>query len=458
MSVRRFEGVAESLDDFGRGIIRHEGRTYFVKDLLPGERALLETDFAYGRLKEVRLIERKTESPHRVAPLCSHYPLCGGCQIMHLSYSEQLRYKREKVQALLHKFAGIDFPVRETLGMSTPSRYRNKVQKPIRLVHGRPEIGFYQEGTHRLIPALDCPAESSLSARISASVLRLIRHFRWPVYDEDRRTGLLRHLLVKTNRKEDEALVTLVVTEEFLPGRKEFARRLMEQVPEVKGVVLNINPRDTNVILGKKDVLVYGYPQVRDAIFGKTFLVSTQSFYQTNSRQIEALYGLAIEFAAASKEDVVLDAYCGTGTIGLSIADRAKAIVGVEIVPDAVRDAVRNARENGIRNARFVTADCTRYLLETKERFDVVVLDPPRKGATREFLLALLAMKPKRIVYVSCDPVTLARDLSLLKKEYQVRDVVPVDMFPHTLHVETVVSLVRNGPEAEGESPEVAHA
>ena len=441
MTSRRFVATCEALDDFGRGIVHLEGKTYFVKDLLPKEEAELETVFSHGRVQEVRLRKRRRESPDRVKPSCPHYPLCGGCQIMHLSYEKQLLYKKEKVQNLLHKFAKIDFPVSPTRGMTEPVRYRNKVQKPIRVVKGKVEIGFYKENSHDLVPALDCPAESRLSVKISRVVLKLIRQFSWPVYDEDRKTGILRHLLIKTNRTESEALVTLIVKDERLPGRKDFARLLMAEVKEVQGVVFNVNPRATNVILGDKDVLILGYPHFRDTIFEKTFLVSTKSFYQTNSKQIETLYGLARDFAAPTKEDKVLDAYCGTGTIGLSLAEQAKEVVGVEIVPDAVKDARQNARINKVENARFLVGDCTEYLGTTKEKFDIIVLDPPRKGATKEFLSSVLSLAPKRIVYVSCDPVTLARDLSCLLSDYKLEEVVPVDMFPNTLHVETVCKL-----------------
>lgn len=441
MTTRRFVARCESLDDFGRGIVHHDGATFFVQDLLPTEEAELESVFVHGKVQEVRLIKRKKESSDRVVPSCPHYPLCGGCQIMHLSYAKQLEYKQVKVRNLLHKFAKIDFPVSPTRGMEDPVRYRNKVQKPIRRVRGKPQVGFYKEGSHELVPALDCPAETLLSARISRAVLGLIRKFSWPVYDEDRRTGILRHLLIKTNRAESEALVTLIVTSEKLPGRKEFARLLMTEVKEIQGVVLNVNPRATNVILGEREVLVLGHPHLRDKIFGQTFLVSAKSFYQTNSRQIETLYGLAREFASPDKKERVLDAYCGTGTIGLSLAKKAREVVGVEIVEEAVIDARKNARLNGIENARFLSGDCTDYLCATKEKFDVVVLDPPRKGATEEFLRALLAIAPRRIVYVSCDPVTLARDLSFLLPEYVLEEVVPVDMFPNTLHVETVCKL-----------------
>ena len=450
MTKRIFDVKCVGLDDFGRGIAHpDEKTTCFLDNFLPGEEGRIATFFSYGKLDHAVLEERKTSSPYRVAPLCKYYPNCGGCQIMHLSYPEQLKYKQEKVKDLLHKFAHLDIEVQPTLGLDNPTRFRNKVQMPVRFDNKKKKIkaGFYQRGTHNLIGVEDCLMESPLSSHIAKVLLSLFEKYHYSAYHEDARFGQIRHLLIKTNSDQSQALVTLVVNDPDLKGIKNFAKDLMKQVPEVVGLVLNVNKRKTNVILGEEDISVYGHTKIQDTIFGKKFLISTQSFYQVNAKQIETLYGTAIRFADLKPTDTLLDAYCGTGTIGLSCSPYVKRVVGVEIVKDAVKDAFLNAKINNITNATFLKGDCTEYMLETKEKFDVVILDPPRKGSTPEFIHALIQMAPERVVYVSCDPVTLARDLALFSSAYDVKKVQPVDMFPNTMHVETVVSMSKRKPD-----------
>ena len=443
MSKRITKATCVGIDDFGKGIIRIDNTTCFVNDLLPGEEADIETIFRYGKLSEAKVVKRYNDSPDRVKPICPNYPKCGGCQLMHLSYKKQLDFKREKVENLLHKFAHLDIKVHDTIGLKEPTRFRNKVQKPIRYnpKTKKIEAGFYQNETHSLVSVKDCLMETSLSNRITNILIELFAKYHYAAYDEDKMTGVIRHILIKTSTDQKQALVTLVVTTEMLKGRLEFAKELMNKVKEIQGVVLNINERKTNVILGERDVRVYGHQRISDVIFDKTFLISTQSFYQTNSKQIEVLYGKAIELASLTKEDTVLDAYCGTGTIGLSLADKVKSVTGVEIVKDAVHDAITNAKINDIHNAHFIKGDCTKYMLTCKEKFSVIIMDPPRRGSTPEFIDAVKKISPRTVVYVSCDPVTLARDLALFAPEYKVKEVYPVDMFPNTSHVETVVLM-----------------
>lgn len=445
MSKRVTRTICTGIDDFGKGIVHIDNNTCFVKDLLPGEEADIATIFRYGKLAETELVKRYSDSKDRIDPPCPYYDKCGGCQIMHLSYKKQLEYKTQKVKDLLRKFAKLNIKVEDTIGLKEPIRFRNKVQKPIRYnaKTKKIEAGFYQNETHQLVSVKDCLMETKLSNRITNVLLSLFKKYHYAAYDEDKMTGVIRHILIKTSSDQKQALVTLVVTTEMLKGRLEFAKELMNKVKEVQGVVLNINPRKTNVILGEKDVRVYGHARISDTIFGKTFLISTQSFYQTNAKQIETLYGKAIEFAGLQKTDTVLDAYCGTGTIGLSCSDYVKEVIGVEIVPDAVHDAITNAKINGIKNAHFYKADCTKYMLTCKEKFDVVIMDPPRRGSTKEFIDAVKHIAPRTVVYVSCDPVTLARDLAMFTDMYEVTKVQPVDMFPNTLHVETIVLLQR---------------
>lgn len=443
MTRKTAKTICRGIDDFGRGIVSVEGTTAFVPNLLPGEEAYVTTVFSYGKLKEAILKQRLSTSEDRVKPLCPYYPKCGGCQIRHLSYPKQLEYKTEKVKGLLHKFGGIDIKVEPCIGLAEPTRFRNKVQKPVKFVPKYNKIcaGFYQNGTHDLIPIQDCLSESELSNRITNLVLSLLRKYHYPAYDEDKQTGLVRHILIKTSSDLSMALVTLVVTTPLFKRRQEFAKELRSKCKEIRGVVLNINDRKTNVILGEKEVRLAGYDKISDKIFGKTFLISSKSFYQTNSRQIEVLYGKAREYASLKPTDDVLDAYCGTGTIGLCLADKVHSVTGVEIVKDAVKDAKLNAKINKIENATFIEEDCTKYRLENEGKFSLVIRDPPRRGTTPEFIHALEKRKPERVVYVSCDPVTLARDLKLRKESFEILKVQPVDRFPNSLHVETVVEL-----------------
>ena len=444
MTKKTIETTCVEIDDFGRGIVRIDGTTCFIDDLLPGEKALITTIFEYGRLKDAYIEKRLTSSPHRVTPLCPHYPSCGGCQLLHLDYPSQLIYKTKKVKFLLHKFAHLDIEVEKTLGVDNPTRFRNKVQKPVRMNYRKrlPAAGFYEKDTHRLIEVEDCLMETELSSKITNAVLDLMVDYNYLPFDEDRMTGLVRHVLIKTSSFYKNALVTLVVTKGEVPGRLNFAKDLIKRCPEVSGVVFNVNYRHTNVILGEQDIPIYGHQRIADKIFGRDFLISTQSFYQTNPSQIETLYGTAIELAGLEKTDRVLDAYCGTGTIGLSLSDKVKEVVGVEIVPSAVHDAITNAKINKIKNAHFIKADCTDYLLSTDDKYDVIFMDPPRKGSTPEFLDAVKRIAPRTLIYISCDPVTLSRDLNLLKDTFEIEKVVPVDMFPNTTHVETVALLV----------------
>ncbi|MCR4699245.1 MAG: 23S rRNA (uracil(1939)-C(5))-methyltransferase RlmD [Bacilli bacterium] len=445
MSRRITKTTCLDLDDFGKGIVRIDNTTCFIDNLLPGEEADIETDFKYGKLAKAKVLERYTDSPDRVHPSCKYYPNCGGCQLMHLSYEKQLEYKTKKVKELLHKFAKLDIDVQPCIGLENPTRFRNKVQKPVRFDNKKKKIkaGFYQSGTHNLIGVEDCLMETPLSNKISNILVSLFEKYNYTPYHEDAQFGLIRHILIKTSTDQKQALVTLIVTRSDIKGIKDFAKELMKKVPEVVGVVLNINTRQTNVILGEKDVPVYGHTKIQDTIFDKKFLISTQSFYQVNSHQIETLYGKAIEFAQLKKTDSLLDAYCGTGTIGLCCADKVKEVLGVEIVADAVHDAILNAKINNLNNAHFVKGDATKFMLQSDKHFDVIIMDPPRKGSTPEFINAVKRIAPERVVYVSCDPVTLARDLALFKDTYQVMKVQPVDMFPNSMHVETVVLLTK---------------
>ena len=429
-----------SLDDFGKGIIKDNKNTFFVDNLLPGEKAQIETTFNYGKIKSAKVISLITKSKDRVIPKCKYFSLCGGCSLMHLDYKKQLEYKRNKVKNLIHKFTNIDIEVNDTIPSSDIYNFRNKIQKPLGVSKGNPYFGYYQESSHKLIKIDECIIESTLSNKICDTILKLIKKYKYTIYNEDTYIGNIRHILIKTSSFL-KCLVTIVTKDENLKGRKEFAKELISYHPEIEGVVLNINKNKTNVILGQKEIPIYGKDFIKDKIFNYIFTISSSSFYQTNSSMVETLYRKAIELASLSKEDRVLDAYCGTGTIGISLSSKVKEVIGIENNPSAIKDAFFNKKRNNINNINFILDDATNYINSTDKTFDVIILDPPRKGTTKEFVFACKKIKPKKIIYISCDPVTLSRDLKYFLPEYKVEVVQPIDMFPHSYHVETVCLL-----------------
>ncbi len=438
----RRELTCVALDDMGRGVCRDQEMTFFIDGLLPSEKCLAEITYQRKNLGFGRIFKLLTTSPDRVAPTCPGYPYCG-CSLTHLAYSARLEYKQSMIHNLIHKFAGLDIPVLPTIPCPELKGYRNKVQKPVGGKRGDLILGFYKPMSHELSPCVACESESPLSQRISQALLPILNQAGYEPYDEDRGTGQLRHVLIKTSRAFDEALVTIVSADPQIEHLALVGEKLHEAVPQVKGLILNINTARTNVILGVRERLVWGEPKIRERVLGKEFTISSKSFFQTNPVLLDTLYSTAIECAQLTGTERVLDAYCGTGTIGLCLADSCRNVTGVESEVSSFQDARENARINGIRNAFFRNEDCTEFMRLTKAKFEVVVLDPPRKGTTPQFIHALERIAPQRVVYISCDPSTLARDLKLLTASYRVESVQGVDMFPNTHHVETVCSLVR---------------
>lgn len=446
MKNREINATAVAIDDNGKGLVRFEDKTIFVDNLLPGEKAEIKLSYAFNTLKEAKVIKRFNDSKFRVKPKCKYYESCGGCNLMHLCYAQQLIYKQEKVKNLLHKFAHLDFEVSPTIGMENPYNYRNKIQVPVgKDKKGNIITGFFEENTHKIVSNDNCLVQDERASEVIKAFKSLMEKYHIEPYDEDKRTGLIRHLIIKTSLHYKQVMVVIVTAVDEFKGRKNLALELIKKCPLVTTVVQNYNPRKTNVILGEKERILYGTGKIKDSIFDLTFLISSKSFYQTNPYQVEKLYQKAVELANLTKEDVVLDAYSGTGTIGLCASKYVKEVTLVELVKEAYLDGLKNKEFNKITNANFINEDCTNYMLKNKEEkhFDVIFLDPPRKGSTVEFLSALKEIKPSRVVYVSCNPVTLARDLTYLLDQYEVKAVVPVDMFPHTSHVETIVLLSR---------------
>ena len=377
---------------------------------------------------------------------CPVYRKCGGCQLQNLSYERQLQWKQDRCQKLLGKFG----KVAPILGMEDPTHYRNKVQAAFSYDKRRGKIvsGVYQSSTHRIVPIDSCQTEDETADRIIVSVRKLLGDFKLTAYDENTGLGFLRHVLAKRAFSTGQVMVVLVTGTPVFTAKKHFVAKLLQLHPEITTILQNINDRRTSLVLGDREKVLYGPGTIVDQLCGCTFRISAKSFYQINPVQTEVLYNKAMEFAGLSGKEKVLDAYCGIGTIGLVAAKRgAGQVLGVEVNPDAVRDAIQNAKENGAKNAWFTCGDAGDFLEEAAlngERWDVVFLDPPRAGASREFLTALCACAPKRVVYISCDPETLARDLGFLQaNHYRIEAIQPVDMFPHTQHIECVVKLTR---------------
>ena len=378
------------------------------------------------------------------AAACPYSKKCGGCDYQGVPYSEQLKKKQKDVRKLLEPFGKTE-PI---CGARHPLHYRNKVHG----IFGRDRkgnifTGIYEEKSHRIVPVEDCGIEDATASAILKTLCELVKSFKIRVYDEDRGTGLLRHALIRVGRNTKEVMVVLVAMDPVFPSKNNFTKELRRRHPEITTVVLNINDRDTSMVLGERNIVLYGKGYIEDVLCGLRFRISPSSFYQINPEQTEVLYKKAIKFAGLTGKERVIDAYCGIGTIGMCAASKAREVIGVELNRDAVRDAIANAKANGIKNVRFVNDDAGAFMkcmAEDGEQADVVILDPPRSGSTPEFIDAVKTLGPAKVVYVSCDPTTLARDIALFaKKGYELKKAQPVDMFPGTKHVETVVGLQR---------------
>lgn len=375
---------------------------------------------------------------------CPYSKKCGGCAYQGIPYEEQLRKKQTAVNSLLGKFAKVE-PI---LAAECPKHYRNKVHGVFgRDRKGNVFTGIYEEGSHRIVPIRSCEIEDERAAGILNTLCILAKQFKLQIYDEDRGTGLLRHALIRTGYSTGEIMVVLVLASPIMPSKNNFTKELRRLHPEINTIVLNVNARDTNMVLGDRNIILYGKGYIEDVLCGLRFRISPLSFYQVNPIQTERLYRKAMEFAALTGKETVIDAYCGIGTIGMCMAGQAQKVLGVEQNRDAVKDAIANAKRNQIANIHFAAEDAGKYMVRLaaeKGRADVVLMDPPRSGSTKEFIDSVHALKPDRVVYISCNPETLKRDLEhFVRKEWKVKKIQPVDMFPYTGHVETVALIQR---------------
>lgn len=427
----------------GAGVARLDGMVVFVQGGIRGEACDVRLTHVgrsalWGRVEEV-----VNPSPARIFPRCLHYTKCGGCQFRHMNYAEELEAKRIRVEDALRRLGGADIHVSAILGAEQVDRYRNKAQFP---VAKGPRIGFYRPRSHDVIDVDDCLLQGEAAARLRGAVKEWMAEYSIPAYNERTFTGLVRHVYVRTNRA-GRSLCCLLVNGRGVPREAELVRALRRAEPNLAGVVLGVNEKHNNVILGDSYRTLWGEDFLSDTLCGLTFRLSVPSFYQVNPAQTEVLYGKALEFAGLTGAETVLDLYCGIGTISLVMARKAGMVWGGEVVPQAVDDAIANAQRNHIENARFLCADAgeaARYLEGEGVRPDVVCVDPPRKGLAEDVVDTIADMGPQRVVYVSCDPGTLGRDVKRFAgRDYTLKKAVAVDMFPRTAHVETVVLLSR---------------
>ena len=436
------KGKAIDLSSEGKGVVKYHNDIIFVDGLFPDEEADIEILYQragvyFGKVKHLYRISKE-----RIQPKCKICTSCGGCQYQQLDYKAQLKYKTKRVKEALSRIAHVKQDVLPCIGADNPYNYRNKIQVPfVKDKNGVVKFGFYKENTHIIMPIKECAIENKKAAPILWDIKLLLEEMNIPTYNEDNGRGILRYVLIRTSYHYDELMVVLVTTQMNFPGQRNFINELVSRHPEITTIVENVNSRRTNVILGDKEKVLYGPDQIKYDILGLTFEISASSFFQINPEQVEKLYATALNLVTPNKEEVVLDAYSGVGTIGLIAARNAKRVISVEINKFAHKNAIENAKRNNINNIEFICDDAGKFISNYDEDIDVLIMDPPRSGSDETFLSTVMNKRIKKIVYVSCNPETLARDIQYLSSMYEVNYVQPVDMFPMTAHVETVVCL-----------------
>lgn len=434
----------------GEGVGKIDNFTIFVPNALLNEKVKVKIikvnkNFAFGKLMEI--IEKSAE---RVEPVCSIYKRCGGCQLQHYSYNEQLKFKKERVKDCIERIGKIgvsDINFHDTIGMNNPYRYRNKVQLPVGKKDEDVTIGFYAARSHEIIHMDTCNIQDETADEVVRLVKAWIEECNIETYNEEKHSGLIRHIMVRKAFKTNETMVVIVTKDLKIPHADKLVKVITENIQGIKSIIQNVNDKKTNVILGQYCKTLWGDSNISDYIGEFKFNISPLSFFQVNPVQTEVLYSKALEYANLTGDETVFDAYCGTGTISLFLSQKAKMVYGVEIIPEAIENAIENAKQNNVNNVEFIVGQSERVIPELIEKgikADVVVVDPPRKGCESILLEAIAKMGPERVVYVSCDPGTLARDLKIMDElGYKTVEIQPVDMFPQTAHVECVALLVK---------------
>ncbi len=431
----------------GEGIAKIEDFTIFIPGAIVGEKVKILivkvlTSYAFGKIIEVIY-----KSKARIQEDCTTYKRCGGCNLRHIDYKETIKIKQNSVQALVNKTLKRKIYVKETIGMENPYHYRNKVQYPVGVdKENNAYIGVFANRTHTIVPIHKCYIQKEISQEIGNYICEFINKNKISVYNEKMQKGLLRHIVIKVGIKTNEIMCILVINGKDIPKEKELVEKLIKQFPNIKTIVKNINTKNTNVILGQENINIYGNGYITDMLGDYTFKISPLSFYQVNPIQAEKLYNIGVESAGITNKDIVFDLYCGIGTISLFMAKYAKKVYGIEIVKQAIEDAKENAKINNIENTEFIAGDVEKVLtdlIENKKIIpDVIMVDPPRKGLDNKTVKNILKIKPKKLIYISCNPATLIRDLSKLEDDYDINEIQPVDMFPFTSHVECVCCMV----------------
>lgn len=431
----------------GEGIAKIDNFTIFIPGAIKGEKVKIlivkvTSSYAFGKILEI--MESSTDRIENVE--CTSYKRCGGCNLRHIKYEKTLELKREVVQNLVNKNLKTKVKVKDTIGMEDPFYYRNKAQYPVSInKENKPIIGAFASRTHEVIETNGCMIQNQESEKIAKYICEFAKKNNISVYNEETKKGLLRHIVIKVGVKTNEIMCILVINGKNIKNEAKLVEELIEHFPHIKTIVKNINTKNTNVILGRENITIYGQGYIDDKLGDYTFKISPLSFYQINPIQTEKLYNIALQKAELTGQEVLLDLYCGIGTIGIFMANKAKEVYGIEIVEQAIQDAKENCKINNITNAKYYAGDTEKLLADLieKEKIspDVIVVDPPRKGLDKNTIENINRIQSKRVIYISCNPATLTRDLSYLEENYEIKEIQPVDMFPFTSHVETVSVL-----------------
>ena len=449
MLKKNEEYVVEIIDNGfqGEGIAKIDNMAIFIPNAIKGEKVKIKILKVTAKIAYGKIIEIIEKSENRIECIdCDTFSKCGGCVLRHVKYEKTLEMKKEAVETTLRKALGRELKVSEVLKMEDPYNYRNKLQYPVGIdFMGMPVMGVFAERTHIIIPTKDCKIQDTLSQKIANDIFEFIKENNIKVYNEKTLSGSIRHIVIRIGKKTNEVMVTLVSNTYKIEKEQELVNYITSKYSEIKTIVKNINDKNTNVILGRKNEVLFGDGYIYDYLGEFRFKISPMSFYQVNPVQTEKLYGKAVEYANLTGNETVFDLYCGIGTIGIFASKNVGKLYGIETVPEAIEDAWQNAKENNLNNAEFFVGDVEKTLPEfIKDRNvtpDVVFVDPPRKGCEKTALDTLLQIKPKKIVYVSCNPATLARDLKILEEKYEIKEISICDMFPFTHHVESIASL-----------------
>lgn len=441
------QAIIQHVDSHGNGMIRVQKEQVIVPNVLLQEdvSVRITKKIKEGYAGEVTRIHKAHAC--RVKPECGIYQKCGSCHYLHMSYEAQLKTKKKAIENLCEQ-EKVSIKVQDVVGMKVPYAYRNKIIVGFSQDKQRNIIaGFYEEFSHRIIPFTHCLLHDEICDNIIQSIVKLMRKYRMEPYDEDRKKGLLRHVLIRKTSKTKELMVVLVIGQKIFPGANNFVSTLRKEYPQITTVIQNINMRKTSVVLGDEERTLYGPGYIIDELCGLRFRISSKSFYQINHDQCELLYKKAIELLKPKGNEILIDAYCGIGTIGMYASTFVKEVLGVEVNKDALKDAQNNAKSNQVKNIRFVCDDASAFMVQLaqkKTHVDAVIMDPPRSGSTEIFMDAVKQLHPEKVVYISCDPTTQIRDLKYFKKlGYIAHDMYLYDMFPNTYHVESIVKLVK---------------